>query len=48
MGNFYYDPAAFNLELVGEIDIADSYEFRKFVVWRNIDTERLLFATDSG
>lgn len=45
--NPYYYPQNYGLEIVAEIDFADSYEFDKVVVWRN-EAGDLLWATDSG
>lgn len=47
MSNVYYDPEKFGLTPVAEVDIAGSYEFDMFVVWRRQDG-KLAWATDSG
>jgi len=46
--DIYYDPEKSGLEIVGEVDFADSYEFDKFVVWREKETGRLGYAEDAG
>jgi len=34
MENLYYNPTAFDLEIVDSVDFADSYEFDIVAVWR--------------
>lgn len=46
--NPYYYPEKMNLEIVGTIDVADSYEFDIFAVWQSTETGKLYYATDAG
>ncbi|TDB90933.1 hypothetical protein E1264_03765 [Actinomadura sp. KC216] len=46
--NIYYKPEASGLEIVVDIDIAGSWSFDMFVVWRETATGRLGYLTDSG
>ncbi len=49
MSNVYYEPEEFGLELFGALDEPDlSYEFNMVAVWRDLETNRLYFAGDSG
>lgn len=43
----YYQPEAFGLTLVAEVDFADSYEYDIAAVWRD-SNGALFFGTDSG
>lgn len=45
--NPYYSPESCELEIFFEIDIAGSYEFDKFVIWKDKNNE-LFWDTDSG
>jgi hypothetical protein len=45
--NIYYNPEAFGLEVVGDIDVAYSHEFDMFVVWKDSDGG-IHWAEDSG
>jgi hypothetical protein len=47
MENIYYSPEAHGLTLVAEVDFADSYDFDKTVVWKDVDGQ-LYWAQDSG
>lgn len=46
--NIYYHPEKYDLEIIGEIDMADSYEFDKFVVWKSKTNGQLYVGHDSG
>jgi len=46
--DIYYYPEKSGLEIVGEVDFGECYEFDKFVVWREKDTGRLGYAQDCG
>lgn len=48
MKNIYYNPEAFNLEIMGDVDVAGSYEFDILVVFKDIETNKLYYDTDSG
>jgi hypothetical protein len=48
MGNIYYNPEDHGLEIVAEIDFADSYDFDKIVVWKSKDENKFFWAQDSG
>jgi hypothetical protein len=45
--NVYYQPEAFGLTIVAELENGGSYEFDTIVVWRR-DSGQLLWATDAG
>jgi hypothetical protein len=48
MDNVYYDPAAFNLEVVGSFEFAEpDYSFDMCVVWKN-ERGQFFVGTDSG
>ena len=42
------EPEKYGLEVVDEVDFADSYQFDIFIVWREKATGRLLYGEDSG
>jgi hypothetical protein len=44
----YYNPERYGLVEVYECDVADSYEFDKFVVWFMPQTSELFWGSDSG
>ena len=46
--DIYYQPEKFNLESIGSVDIADSYEFNIIAVWKHKPTGKLYWAQDSG
>jgi hypothetical protein len=47
--NPYYDPAAYGLELVGDVEWDDEpYQFNMTAVWRSTTTGQLYYADDSG
>lgn len=46
--NPYYYPQERGLEIVAYIDFAGSYEFDMVVVWRKLDDNTLVWASDSG
>lgn len=46
--NIYYSPEKFGLEEVGEVERGGGYDFDTFVVWRDISTGSLWYASDSG
>lgn len=46
--NIYSEPEKFGLEVVGEVDPGEAYEFDTLVVWRETATGALLYGTDSG
>ena len=48
MKNIYYNPEAFGLQIIGDVDVADSYEFDMLVVFKDTETNKLYYATDSG
>lgn len=49
MNNLYYNPDAYGLETVGEIDFSSGcYEFDLLVVWRDPATGRFYYDEDSG
>ncbi len=44
----YYNPEQHGLVEIYECDVADSYEFDRFVVWFKPQTNELFWASDSG
>lgn len=46
--NIYYNPEKFDLAIVVGVDFADSWEFKKVVVWRHERSGELFFGMDSG
>lgn len=48
MSNIYYNPEAFGLQIIGDVDIADSYEFDVLLVLQNTTTKELFYLQDSG
>lgn len=47
--NIYYDPQKFGLEIVGEVDWSDDYDFDKHVLWfRQGSVAEYLWGHDSG
>lgn len=48
MSNIYYEPEAFGLTTVGELDLGGGYDFDKFVIWQDNGTGRLWYAEDRG
>lgn len=47
--NPYDDPAHYGLEIVGDISWdSDPYQFNYTVIWRNIQTAQMFYASDSG
>lgn len=44
--NMYDNPEKFGLKLIGMVDIAGSYQFDMFVVWK--DGRRFCYAQDAG
>lgn len=48
MANIYYNPEEFGLEIFGEIEEPPNYSFDKSVVWRDVTTDALYVAHDSG
>ncbi|MCQ4150261.1 DUF7574 domain-containing protein [Rhodococcus qingshengii] len=48
MSNVYYEPEAFGLTTVGELDLGGGYDFDKFVIWQDNGSGRLWYAEDRG
>ena len=48
MPSIHYEPEAFGLEEVGEIDVGGGYQYDMFTVWRRKADGVLLWGTDSG
>lgn len=48
MKNIYYNPEAFGLQIIGDVDVAGSYEFDILVVFKDSRTNKIYYATDSG
>lgn len=48
MMDIYYNPEAFGLEIVGEINFVDGWEYDTFCVWREKSTGRLGYGQDAG
>ena len=48
MSNIYYEPEAFGLTTVGELNLGDAHEFDMFVVWQDNGTGHLWYAEDHG
>ena len=49
MSNIYYNPEAFGLEIVGDIEWSDGrYQFDLTVVFRDVLSGDLFYAEDSG
>lgn len=49
MGNIYYSPEKFGLEVVGELEYSDAYyQFDTRVVWRHKESGQFYTARDSG
>jgi hypothetical protein len=46
--NIYYYPEKHGLSIFAELDTGGSYEFDKFVVWKDDERGRLYWDTDSG
>lgn len=47
--NIYYDPEKFGLVIVDVIELTDEqYQFDTLVIWRELETEKLYWARDSG
>lgn len=48
MNNIYYNPENYGLEPFGELNEALSYEFNTLIVWRQLSTGKLFWASDEG
>ena len=48
MKNIYCNPEYFDLQVIGDVDIADIYEFNILLVLQNIITKKLYYLQDSG
>ena len=48
MGNIYYNPEEFGLEVVGEVSAGEGYNFDYTVVWKEKESGKLYWARDSG
>ena len=47
--NIYYDPEKFGLRTIGEAEFSSGgYEFDTTVVWQDVETGALYYASDSG
>lgn len=46
--NIYSNPEKFGLQVVGDVDYDDGYEFDMFVVWTDPATKQLYYSEDSG
>lgn len=47
--NIYYSPEKFGLEIIDEVEWDDEpYQFNYTVVWRDLTTGQLFYASDSG
>ena len=49
MSDLYYNPKAYGLEVVGEVDCSDgAYQFDLFVVWYDPKQDDYFWGADSG
>ena len=49
MSDIYYNPKAYGLEVVGEVDSSDgNYQFNLFVVWHDPRQHDYVWGEDSG
>lgn len=48
MRTIYSKPEGFGLEILGDIDFAEEYEFAIFAVFRDTGTGAILYGFDSG
>jgi hypothetical protein len=47
--DIYFDPSKFGLEVLTQVDLSEpDYSFDYLVVWRNLESGKLFYATDSG
>ena len=48
MSNIYSDPEDFGLVILKEFDLAEEYEFHKFVFWGRPADGQIFYASDGG
>ena len=48
MKNIYYNPEAFGLQTVDDVDVAGDWEFDTLLVLQNTTTKELFYLQDSG